>query len=36
MAEISRQNLENTIDDIADEFIKFLKQIQKAKKKKNN
>ena len=30
---VSREVLENTIDDIAFEFIEFLKNIQRAKKK---
>ena len=34
MADVSRDILENTIDSVADEFIEFLKKIQKAKKKK--
>ena len=29
----SRQEIENTIDDIVDEFINFLKKIEKGKKK---
>lgn len=34
MANISRESLENAIDNVADEFIDFLRKIQKAKKKK--
>ena len=29
----SREDIENAIDDIAEEFINFLKKIQKTKKK---
>ena len=33
MAKVSREVLENTIDDITEEFINFLRKIQKEKKK---
>lgn len=33
MADVSREVLENTIDDVVSEFIDFLKKIEKAKKK---
>ena len=33
MAEVSREDIANSIDDITVEFINFLKRIQKTKKK---